>query len=1342
MKSGFAILNSVRFMKRLLLSSLLLIGMGGAAFGYVNNSVLQSPPMDIALVQQATVGPVFVNKGLFQVDLSRIQNPFGATIPFETSDTLYFTNSGTLIGIPGFDFENFPSSVGQAHMASIFVNTNAGIGSGIYITNTLGGGNPYLNGNTVPGGGVYIVNLPINWDLSGLATFKVRATNIIDSGLVTMDNTGLIDLAGENLDLNRSRFTMTSSSAGFANGGGITTLDDAWGVFGTNTLGRWFPAVDLTPNTATTPFFTGLFDANTLEAEMTLTNAITYFENLSPTTNASGVIIWRGIYLQDNSPANVTKNVWFGDSVIGDGAFNIEWVGTYRDPSTGQINTNYFYMSDDPVARRDTNNLPFRDPPDFFFQESNTRLIPDDTVFAVPGYVNPAPQNAVSNDFSYVSVRPSAALVDTNVTVGQSPTNLPGRVQLLASRTLNLANARITGPNYVSLISTNHFQGNSNALIVAPYSTMHLGVTNGSLTLSNLMLPELPTWTGVPGAPSAVTELRISGATIGFQPAEMGGVQAWSGSYLFVDDNGITNDVRILLVNSALKPTTPALQQDVTLHAPNNLILADELNIFRNFFSDTTTLTIGTNDNSAFSLNGALNLLSSDIFWSASLPNLQYLTNFGKISSQNLMAFAGNINSPFDDFDAAIPYQAFVNDGVIANQGIFIKANYFENNGTIQESFANNIDVNVTGNAISTNGSFLAPFGHVAISANNLLASNGVIQAGQNLTLTTPCYLSDGYVFGNEFGHITNSVLPNVVTNGNIWSVGGGVRIMGQPASGDLLGTTITNSAANGVDAVTVWPGNDLGVSPDGFANNLALGRMVLNVDTNGGMITFMSLNGSNALYVDSLEFQGSATNTDANGNPASIAIQSGMTIYYAQALQNGVSVAEKINGKFGAAGGNGGRFLWVSNYAGVYSSTNMQYPDGNTYIFNQALAVSPDIDSDGDGTVNRDDPTPIPTGITFDIINNGPVPCGGGITNNPNPDPGTNAPLVRVPGALSFPQEQAAGGGSDSGSVSFTLAQGSYNGLFYDTNGVTPSSSGFFTAKVTAKGGMTAKLTLGSHTYSFAKPVFDGTGHYSGTATSKGLPSLTVDLQLVNNDEIQGQVTGDGWTAQLVADLAGFGSKNKAPWVGNNTVLLQTDPTNSTAAAGGAFGAANISKSGAVQWSGTLPDGTKVSQKSALSKDGLWPLYSSLYGGAGSLIGWMQCTNSELGGSAVWIVPAGVKALYPNGLTNGLVVVGSQTTGTAGALSHSTAIISGSSISSITNHVTIIGKTGQSSDGTLQLSVNLKTGFFTGSVVDTNTSQKFSVQGALLEKSGIGGGFFLNSSQDQGGKIYLAPAN
>ena len=72
-------------------------------------------------------------------------------------------------------------------------------------------------------------------------------------------------------------------------------------------------------------------------------------------------------------------------------------------------------------------------------------------------------------------------------------------------------------------------------------------------------------------------------------------------------------------------------------------------------------------------------------------------------------------------------------------------------------------------------------------------------------------------------------------------------------------------------------------------------------------------------IYVDSIEFKNGATNTDNAGNYTAFHFNSGMKIYYAQALMNGASIAEKLNGK------NGGGFLWVSNYAGVYSSTNLR---------------------------------------------------------------------------------------------------------------------------------------------------------------------------------------------------------------------------------------------------------------------------------------------------------------------------------------------------------------------------------------------------------------------------------
>ena len=228
-----------------------------------------------------------------------------------------------------------------------------------------------------------------------------------------------------------------------------------------------------------------------------------------------------------------------------------------------------------------------------------------------------------------------------------------------------------------------------------------------------------------------------------------------------------------------------------------------------------------------------------------------------------------------------------------------------------------------------------------------------------------------------------------------------------------------------------------------------------------------------------------------------------------------------------------------------------------------------------------------------------------------------------------------------------------------------------------------------------------------------KGLAPLTVVLHLVNNDQIVGTVSsGNIWTAQLLAV-----NQASAVGAGKHSLVLATDGTNSTTPAGDSFGTMTLGKKGDIQWTGVLPDGVKVSQKSALSKDGIWPLYSSLYGGSGSLIGWMQLTNgnTDIDGSAVWIVPAKQNALYPNGLTNELNATGSSLT--SASVSHATVILSGPHLTSpLTNSVTISGKTSQSADKSLTLSVDAKNGLFNGSVVDSKRPETF-VPGSVVGK-------------------------
>jgi hypothetical protein len=1305
MKFSLVCPKQVSFMKRFLLSGVMLLAMECAAYCYTNDAVVQVPTMNPELIQLDD--PIFVNHGSFTVSIPQFIP--AASVNYETSDTLTYINTGTLKVIPGFDFENFPASVGQRHWADTFINQANGSGGGVIsAVNIFGGANEWANGATTIGG------IPLGFETSGLANVIVRATNIVNNGLITMDSTGLIDFMGKEVNLDHAVFQMTDLAGASAD---LILLDGGGGGFGTNTA-HWTPNIDLTPNQALSPIFTNF---NGLIEQMFLTQATPYFrETPLPAGATNGTIIWRVVYLQDTSPTNISTQVFFGNQGFDDGAFHIQWTGFYRNPLTGNLVTNYFGMSDDPAARRgqfyfdpafNPQNLS-----EFSFLQSPAPIFtgPPEVTAWVPDPFVPA---VVTNDFGFISVLPTATSVGTNQIPGGSPTNLPGRIQITSSNSLNLASTHILGGNYLSVTAPVNFQGNTNSIIEMPYADLNLGVTSGSLTISNLLVPLLSGYSGSTVSGGAVFN---AGGT---------GIQAFSGSYFFVDGNGITNDVRVLMVASSLQPDFEALQQNVAFHATHDLQIADKLTIINSFFSDTASLTVTTNANSAYSLDGELNLLNPNVFYSAlSLPNLQSVTNWGRIVTTNLANFAGNITSPFSPRVGATALQAFVNHGYIADQGIFIKANYFENSGTMVEFPLGNLDVSADGVTTITNSALLATNGAISVAGSSMLISNSVIVSARTLTLSPGCFLSDGYAFGNEFGHATNATLPNVVTNGNTFLTAGGVQVLTTATNGDLLGTTITNIARNSLQSISIWPGQDRGVSPSGFAENLALGRMIMNSDTNPAEFIFKPSSGNNALYVDSIEFQGGATNTDGQGNFTAITIEPGMKIYYAQALMNGASIAEKLNGK------NGGGFLWVSNYAGVYSATNL-----NGTLYNEALVISPDIDSDNDGTVNRDDATPIPAGLTFDISNPGPIACGGG-DNPPGQDP-TQDPTntVRTPGILKFPASQQQTGSG--GAVSFAVAQGSYNGLFYDTNGLSPSSAGSFTAKLNGRGTFTAKLQLGTGSYSFTKS-FDNAGDFGPyTVKSKKLPALTITLHLVNNDEITGQVSGDGWTVQLLAfsvvkNATSFGT-------GKHSLVLSANAGSSTTTSGDSYGTMTLNKNGNIDWTGVLPDGRTVSQKSALSKDGVWPVYSSLYGGTGSLIGWLQVTNSssDIGGSVIWVVPANSNGLYQNGLTNELDAAGSDLTSSAG-VQQKTLVLSGPQLSApLTNSVTISGKTGHG-DNSLKLSVDVKNGTFSGSVVDPGSNQKLSFQGALLEKSGGGGGFFLNADKNQGGKISLKPAN
>src|SRR5213075_1727288 len=100
-----------------------------------------------------------------------------------------------------------------------------------------------------------------------------------------------------------------------------------------------------------------------------------------------------------------------------------------------------------------------------------------------------------------------------------------------------------------------------------------------------------------------------------------------------------------------------------------------------------------------------------------------------------------------------------------------------------------------------------------------------------------------------------------------------------------------------------------------------------------------------------------------------------------------------------------------------------------------------------------------------------------------------------------------------------------------------------------------------------------------------------------------------------------------------------------STQPGGSGAGTLKVDTSGNITFTGTLGDGTKVSQHTFISKDAKWPLFVSLYAKQGLLIGSLTFdTNqpdTDLSGFGAWIkTPQPAGKFYPAGFILGPIAV------------------------------------------------------------------------------------------------------
>ncbi|MGO8674697.1 MAG: SBBP repeat-containing protein [Limisphaerales bacterium] len=337
-----------------------------------------------------------------------------------------------------------------------------------------------------------------------------------------------------------------------------------------------------------------------------------------------------------------------------------------------------------------------------------------------------------------------------------------------------------------------------------------------------------------------------------------------------------------------------------------------------------------------------------------------------------------------------------------------------------------------------------------------------------------------------------------------------------------------------------------------------------------------------------------------------------------------------------------------------------------------------------------------------------------------------------------------------------FAAAAGTYTGLFFDTNNLDIESSGLFTATLAANGACSASVRPGNKGYSVSRQFSTNGTFYGVIVRSSVLSPLQVQLQLDPNstNRMTGQVSDGRWTADIVAYRPVYSTANPAPEKGRNYILRIPGSANSLAAPGGdGFGTITVDVSGNLLLSGTLGDGTKVTQTSFVTGSGVWPLYASLYSGRGFILGWLSFTGSGLeaiNGQVTWFKwpNPGWKRLYPGGYTYQTEAVGSVYAFTNGTralnFSQGQVVIESGGLPhnlNLTNQV-LLSAANTVTDLTLTnhltLSINPASGLFQGSFYNYSNRLTVPFHGALLPSLTNGTGYFVTTNQS--GRVFFGP--
>ena len=888
---------------------------------------------------QAQTSDIFINNGLLtespQVDARAFVNngliSIGEILPFETYNTRFFTNRGSMQNFAGFRLALVDPS-GGVQPADTILNTAAA----------------QIAGNDI----------------------LFRATNITHKGLISaLDFTGLVRLDGHNVDVSRSRIDIPSPTEFLSQSirlirdadGNVLGFQPEIGVFdsywsatniGMNVgnLMRLIPQGDRTNVIVQPPNHPVLPGGGTVSLGLVNASGWVLTNSLSPTNQIVQAIF--GISTDTNFVMNASWEPSFDANIALQTAY-LQFTTQQTNVITGSSETFGLTVIDwlgpetNAVILTNLQTAAFGRPSNYevtIRQESGfTR--PNDVLRAdlfTHFYSEEFPDgqeftnNVVTNFMTAYRGVMSGLVPVADPVPGSSLTNNAGRVDIKA-KNLDMSNVRIRAQGGVN-IDTEHLISSTNAAVDVAFLNYALGATNGLLRVTSLSKPFVQRISG--GAVRLWSAVWTNGFSVTVTNTEDEGGEAMRRLARLADDGGgddgggddgggnettetieYTTVFHVLVVENTVRTTTPVQINEFTARSPSTLI-GDELTVTGPFRMNSEALTV----NGTLALSSGFNSTSFERNWTATnSPNLRFLTNQGRISVNGILNLGG---------DRATPLDALVNHGTNTSFGTLLRAGYFENSGDTVVNFSG-LDIGVE--SANLNGGRLESANQLSLNAGQLRMRNAVIRSLNDTVLLS----------------ISGSVSDVGASAASQIRAPLGVTMDRLPPTGDLLGTTVEVTPIPFAEAALAWPAKDNGKSAGGFANNAAIGRLVLDAQNNS-IISLRGIGGGSAVYVDSLELGPGMLDRLEDV----LSVLPGFKVYFA-----GANVpVDQLDGRLGGA------LEWVSDFAGAYSGMDILIPGGRTIRVNRAFRESMNVDSDADGLVNGIDPSPFDGVLIEDI--------------------------------------------------------------------------------------------------------------------------------------------------------------------------------------------------------------------------------------------------------------------------------------------------------------------------------------------------------------------------------------